>query len=271
MAIKIFISDMDGTLLNGEGKISDINSGKIRQAVQDGMVFTVATGRMYKAARPYIESLGLDSPIISHNGAMIKTVGGKLLDINYMDPELVSQVVDFADEMGVYLHLYTEDGFFYHAPCEESQWYERVVANKGEAVGKELRNHNQGIVKIMILDMSEQHIPEVFAKARERFGDKLNVVSSDTINVEFMALGVSKAAALEKLARLSHVDIKDVLAIGDFTNDVEMITAAGVGVAVANANADASRAADYHVASNIDNGVAEAIDRFFYEKTATLA
>ena len=57
MGIKLFVTDMDGTLLDSNRRISDVNREKIRQAVKDGMLFTVATGRMYKSALPYAESL----------------------------------------------------------------------------------------------------------------------------------------------------------------------------------------------------------------------
>lgn len=111
MAVKMFVSDMDGTLLNSKREISTVNVGKIRQAVGDGLIFTVATGRMYRAALPYAQQLGIDVPLITHNGAVIKTVGGERLSINYIEPELVTQVVDFADELGFYVHLYTEHDF----------------------------------------------------------------------------------------------------------------------------------------------------------------
>ena len=264
MAVKMFVSDMDGTLLNSKREISTVNVGKIRQAVDDGLLFTVATGRMYRAALPYAKQLGIDVPLITHNGAVIKTVGGERLSINYIEPKLVTQVVDFADELGFYVHLYTEHDFCYRHPTKESDWYEDAVNMKGVEVGENLREHNQGIAKILIMDLSLRHVQEIMDKFHQRFGDSLQCQNSDPSHVEIMAPGVSKANAVLKLADIYHIKPEEIAAIGDSGNDVPMLELAGMGIVVANANAVARAAAEYQVASNDDNGVAEAIDRFFY-------
>ena len=58
MAIKLFATDVDGTLLNNSRQISEGNKAKIRQAVKDGMIFTIATGRMHHSATPFVDDLG---------------------------------------------------------------------------------------------------------------------------------------------------------------------------------------------------------------------
>lgn len=264
MAVKMFVSDMDGTLLNSKREISAVNVGKIRQATSDGLIFTVATGRMYRAALPYAIQMGIPVPIISHNGAVIKTIWGKRLAISYIDPDLVTQVVDFADELGFYVHLYTENNFYYRHPTKESEWYEDAVNMKGVEIGENLREHNQGIAKILIMDLSLQHVQEIMDKFHQRFGDSLQCQNSDPSYVEIMAPGVSKANAVLKLAEMYNIKPEEIAAIGDSGNDVPMLKLVGTGIVVANANAVARAAAKYQVAANDENGVAEAIDRFFY-------
>ena len=117
---------------------------------------------------------------------------------------------------------------------------------------------------MLIMAKSAELIPDLLTKFQQRFGDRLQGQNSDPTYIEVMAAGVSKASSMLKLAELFGVEQKDILAIGDSGNDVDMIKAAGVGVAVANARPSAMEAARYHVGANVDNGVAEAIDRFFY-------
>lgn len=266
MGIKLFVTDMDGTLLDAERHISEHNRQKIAQAVQDGMIFTVATGRMYKSALPYAKELGIDVPIITYNGAMIKTVGGELLDVEHIPSDLVREVVAFADELGQYVHIYTDSDLYYREKCAESDWYEHAAGIKGIAVGDRLPEINKGIPKMLIMAKSADMIPEMLQKFKERFGDRLQGQNSDPTYIEVMAAGVSKARAVLKLAEMYHLSPKDILAIGDSGNDIEMIAAAGVGVAVANAKQIVKDTAAYQVCSNQENGVAEAIDRFFYDK-----
>ena len=266
MAIKMFVSDMDGTLLNSKRRISAVNAGEIQKAVGDDLIFTVATGRMYRAALPYAQELGIDAPLITHNGAVIKTVSGKRLAIEYIEPELVSQVVDFADELGFYIHLYTENDFLYRHQTKESDWYEEAVNMKGVAVGENLREHNEGIAKILIMDLSLEHVQEIIEKFNARFGGKLKAQNSDPSHVEIMSPGVSKANAILKLAEMYHIQPEEIAAIGDSGNDVPMLQLAGTSIAVANANKEAKAAAKYQVGTNDENGVAQAIEKFFYGK-----
>lgn len=266
MGIKLFVTDMDGTLLDGNRRISQVNYDKIQQAVKDGMFFTVATGRMYKSALPYAEMLGIDVPIITYNGAMIKTVGGKKIAAAYIPEKLVRQVVDFADSMGQYVHIYTENELYYKEHCAESDWYEKAAGIKGIPVGGRLADYNERVPKMLIMAKSAQLVPDMLAKFRQQFDGRLVGQNSDPTYIEVVARGVSKASAMLKLADILHIDRQDILAMGDSGNDVDMIAAAGVGVAVANAAPGVIQAADYQVASNEENGVAEAIDRFFYGK-----
>ena len=129
---------------------------------------------------------------------------------------------------------------------------------------KNLIDEAQRNNETVITYKNKELIPDLLAKFQQRFGDRLQGQNSDPTYIEVMAAGVSKASSMLKLAELFGVEQKDILAIGDSGNDVDMIKAAGVGVAVANARPSAMEAARYHVGANVDNGVAEAIDRFFY-------
>lgn len=265
MLVKMMVSDMDGTLLNSERKLSAINKAKIRQAVNNGLLFTVATGRMYRAALPYVEQLGLDDiPLITHNGAVIKTTGGKLLAKTCLEPELVAQVIDFAEKLGFYVHVYTENDFIYRKSCKESKWYEDAVHLKGIEAGDKFKEYNQGIAKILIMDMSLVHVKEIMNQLKAKFGDSLHVQNSDPSHVEIAAPGVSKAAAMLKVAAMYDIKQEEIAAIGDSGNDVPMLKAAGIGIAVANASDEAKKAAAYQVGTNNENGVAQAINRFLY-------
>ena len=109
-----------------------------------------------------------------------------------------------------------------------------------------------------------EKVQEIMDKFHQRFWDSLQCQNSDPSHVEIMAPGVSKANAVLKLADMYNIKPEEIAAIGDSGNDVPMLKLSGTGIVVANANAVARAAAEYQVASNDDNGVAEAIDRFFY-------
>ena len=76
MGVKLFVSDLDGTMLPDGNVVSAENIAAVQRAVEAGVVVTIATGRMFEAALPVAEALGVDVPIISYNGALIKSPSG---------------------------------------------------------------------------------------------------------------------------------------------------------------------------------------------------
>lgn len=79
MEIKLIASDMDDTLLNKDCQISPRNEAAIRKALDAGKIFLIATGRMYVSVRPYAQKLGLDVPLVTYNGALVKgSLSGKV-------------------------------------------------------------------------------------------------------------------------------------------------------------------------------------------------
>ena len=94
MAIKLFVTDLDGTLLDKEHHISEENKRAIREAVERGVVVTIATGRMYVSALPFAKELGVDVPIITYNGALIKSVSGEEYFNAYLPEDAVKDVLD---------------------------------------------------------------------------------------------------------------------------------------------------------------------------------
>ena len=78
MSVKLFVTDLDGTLLPSGKDVPRENIEAVQKAVRAGVIVTIATGRMYRAALPVAEALGVDVPIITYNGALIKSTKGKV-------------------------------------------------------------------------------------------------------------------------------------------------------------------------------------------------
>ena len=76
MPAKLFVMDMDGTLIGRSRRISERNKEALRAAANDGVIVTIATGRMYASALPTAKEMGIDVPLITYNGALIKSVSG---------------------------------------------------------------------------------------------------------------------------------------------------------------------------------------------------
>ena len=264
MKVKLFVTDMDGTLLNSHNKITGGVKAAIKRAVDAGVIFTVATGRMHVSALPYVQELGIDVPVITYNGALIKYASGEEVFASYLDKDLVQSLVEYAHSRNIHIQLYSDDKLYYSEENEESAFYRKASGVEGYPVGDQLVNYMDKVPKLLIIGKNPAEADKAVEEISQLFAGKIVAVKSTPIYVELIKPGVNKASAIAKMAEIYHVPAEAVLAIGDSNNDLSMLKAAHYGVAMGNANADVKQAAKYMVADCDHDGIAEAIERFCF-------
>ena len=215
---------------------SDLNVKAVQDAVRAGVTVTIATGRMYKAALPVAEALGTDVPIITYNGALIRSVGGTVYDKHTLTPELVRRAIAFFRERGWYLQTYSNDELYFPVHDEHAKLYESTQKVTGHETGWDhLGDYTDNACKMLHITDSPEETAERVKILQKEFAGDLAVVQSNPRYVELIEPGVSKASALERLAVILHVKRDEVMAIGDSYNDLPMLRAAGLSVAMGNA------------------------------------
>lgn len=260
MNIKLFVSDLDGTLLDHQYRLSEENKEAVMAAVDEGVLVTLATGRMYRSALPYAQQLGVDLPIITYNGALVKTVSGKELYHSFFEPETVKALLRYCFSRQWYIHLYQGDGLYFKEYCRKAQGYEALAGIRGEVVGEDgLYERCHRVLKMVIITGSGDESDAVVARLRQDFPGQLSPVKSNPEYVEIINPGISKATALKFL--LEQLDLKEeqVMAIGDSDNDLEMLQTAGVSVAMGNAGQNVRDICDFVTTDCTESGVAKAI------------
>ncbi len=263
MAVKLFVTDLDGTLLPTGTKVSDRNIQAVRDAAAAGITVTIATGRMYRAALPVAEAIGVNVPIITYNGALIRTVEGETLHSISLEPELVREAADFFEERNWYLQGYSNDTLYMPVYNECSEYYETAQKVKGHVVGWDgLREHRDRVSKMLCISADAAETQARLVECRNYFKGRLDVVSSNPRYLELTPPGVSKASAMEFLAERMGITRAEIMAIGDSGNDLPMLKAAGKSVAMENALPEVKAACDYTTGSCEDDGFAEAIYRY---------
>lgn len=262
MQAKLFVTDMDGTLLNNNREISKGNKHAIKRAAAAGVTFTIATGRMYASTLPFAKELELDVPIITYNGALIKTVSGKELYASYLDEAVVTELLDFAKEQNVYAQLYSEDTLYFKEHGDLAKTYEFNCNVRGKAVGDEIYKYNYKVPKMLFMTNTPEEADALIEQVNSRFGGRIDAMKSNPTYIELIKPGVNKATAIARLAEILGIPSEQVLAIGDSSNDVSMLSSVAISVAMGNANAAATAAARYRVSDNEHDGVAEALERF---------
>lgn len=234
--IKLFVTDIDGTLLPAGGAVSPKNVEAVQKMVAAGVKVVIATGRMYSAALPVAAQLGVSVPIIAYNGALIKSSAGEVIHAQYMDEANVLKLIDFFQERGWHLQSYSDDILYVPERNSGVEFYETMLKVKAVTVGWDgLRERVKDVPKLLTVSDTPEEALHRLDETKKFFGGQIEITRSAPRFTEFMKLGVSKASAIKILAEKYGVDNSEILAIGDSENDLPMITAAGCGVAMGNA------------------------------------
>ena len=266
MAIRMIVTDMDGTLLDVKNGISEANRAALKEATAMGVHVVIATGRMYLSALPYAKEIGVTAPIISCNGALVKTTAGKELFASPIAPNVVREILNCMKERGWYVQIYTDEGLFFCERDRRACAYEKSAGVEGKAVGWDgLYALRTRVFKLLsISDRAE----ETAARAAEiscMFEGRVRAVRSKEKYIDIMAEGVSKAASIERLAASLGISLREVLALGDSDNDCDMLSAAGSGIAMTTGTPAVRETADFLAENGAADGVARAVYTYVLE------
>jgi Cof subfamily protein (haloacid dehalogenase superfamily) len=262
MTIKLIAIDMDDTLLNEVQMITPRTREAIRLAMNRGVAVTIATGRMFCSALPFACELGIELPLITYNGAMVREVStGRILFHHPIPVETAQAVSEIFREHGWYLQKYVDDVLYVAELDENALYYANYAGVEAVPLGGKFYDMTEAPTKMLSMGDRPQ-LDEIRAVLTERWGSGLYMASSKTRYLELVDSGVNKGEALGHLAKNLGIQQSEVLAIGDSMNDVDMLEYAGVGVAMGNANEKVRAAADFVTASNSEDGVAAAIEKF---------
>jgi Cof subfamily protein (haloacid dehalogenase superfamily) len=283
--IKILAIDLDGTILNSRGELTPENKNAVRAAQEAGVLITVATGRRFRDARPLALELGLSTPIITHNGALLKIPDDQTtVDFNLIPADVASEVISIGRELGgdplVSVDPHGEGKLLYDSISDSNiplqkyiRWAQRLHGNETARVGIENVTSLESVVNVhdvvhISFSGSCRRMASLELKLIELLGGELSVIPTVYQEVDFTLLdilpaGVSKRSGIEFIAKELGYGAENVMAIGDNKNDLEMLEFAGVPVLMGNADADLlERNEFYTTLSNDENGVAVAIQRF---------
>lgn len=239
--IKLIALDMDGTLLNDDGVITPYTQKVIEQAQAQQVTVVLSTGRPLSMCTNFAEQLGLHSYLITANGAETWTFDHKLLERHLLDASKIRKLWEIGNKHKVHMWLVATDNIFIDDIVPENfseyDWlkigYGRLTENEKQLLLNEICND-----------------------------DTIEISNSSTRNIEITKSGVHKARAIRSLCTRLQIKMEEVMAIGDSLNDIKMIEQAGIGVAMQNAQEKVLQAAGYITASNNEDGVAKAIEKF---------
>lgn len=261
--IRLIALDLDGTLLRSDKTISARTLQTIQTAREQGVIVAIATGRMYSTARAYGKLLGLgDMPMVLYAGGLIQTVEtGKKLYEKTIPVEDAQTLLTMAKEQGWQMQTYIDDVLRAAVSDRWVQGYERKTGAQAVICGDDFYQPQGPCNKILSRGPHEELLQRK-AYIDAHMPGKLQVLFSEDTFLEIMPTEVDKGRGLQRLADLFGVSIEETMAVGDSQNDIDMLKAAGLSVTMENAHDEIKQIAGYVTASNDEDGVAQAIEKF---------
>ncbi len=286
---KLITIDIDGTLLNSYGEVTDRNKQAIQKALDKNVDVVLTSGRMPKAILPIASEINSNKYLISGNGAAIYDIqNDKIIYNNYMSKKKVLEIIDICEKNSMFYNIYTNSAvltktlnyniLYYHNENKKNPEDKRIKINVIDNLYEYIKQYQgNDFLKFTICDNDKMVFKSIINKLKtirdidvlevSHMSKKIIKHGTDDFEISYFYTeitneNVNKWTAIEELIKILNITKEEVLAIGDNINDKEMIENAGTGVVTGNSSPFMKEIADEVVASNNESGVAEAIEKY---------
>ena len=284
---KLIAIDLDGTLLDSYGQISEKNKNTIKKAINQGVEVVLTSGRSIMSVKNLADEINANNYIICGNGAMIYDLKkGEIIYGNLLNKNKVLQLIQICDENSIYYSVYTKNTIitknlnynvlFYHQEhankpdnkqthiqivqdiynyilnSPEEEYIKLVVCDDNNIIFNSIIKILKGVKGVDVLDVGHMS-RKIIKSGTEEF-------SIEYFYTEINNKNVDKWTALSYLIEKLGIKKEEVITIGDNVNDKIMIENAGLGVAMENSAPDIKQIADVVTSTNNENGVAKIIE-----------
>ena len=260
---KLVAFDLDGTLLGEELLLRPRVLSAIQTMRARGINGCIVTGRMYRAALPFVRQLQFTAPVVCYQGAAVvdPQTDEVLQDIPLANAQALT-IERYARERGLHVQLYANDRYYCENLNEYARLYAKISGIEPVIVPSLAQTFETWDATKAVIIAEPPVILDELPRVMELLGEGAYVTRSIPYFLEVMNATVNKGRSLEVVARYLGIDLKDVLAIGDSWNDAPLLDSAGFGVAMGSAPPELREVADAVVADVANDGVAEALERF---------
>ena len=284
---KLVAVDLDGTLLNSYGEVTEYTKEVIKKVQQKGLKFIIASGRPMDSIKSISKDIGADKYFIAGNGAIIyDTQKQEVIYEKYIPKQKVLEIAKICEENNIFYNIYTEKNVITQYLKYNVLYYFKenlkkepdkktnimVVNNMYEFIKN---SEEMKCIKITICDESKIIFNSIIKKLKNvkdievldvlHMSRKLIKQGTEDVAIEYFfteitSSEVDKINAIKNLIKILGIDIKEVIAIGDNINDKKMIEEAGLGICMGQASEKIKEIANIVAEDNNNDGVAKTLE-----------
>ncbi len=262
--IRLIVCDLDGTLINSNGAISDNNLEILERLYRRGIRFALCSGRPKVAMDKYVKLVrerGVGKFVIAYNGVVVYDRRDIRMTYTHLNKQNIDKLIDASKQWGITIQLYKDEVLY----VNKINKYVQSYVDRTNMPVKEVEDLKQ--IDTSYKALFNYKDCEKFDNFKKYLVDEfphLNIFNSNKDYIEVVPEFSSKAYAVSYLASVMGFKREQILCIGDAFNDISMIEYAGVGVAMANASDEVKQAADYVANSNNDGDIlVEVYNKYF--------
>ena len=288
---KLVAVDLDGTLLNQYGDVTENTKRVIKNVMRKGTQVVLASGRSIDSIQNISNEIGASRYIVAGNGAVLYDIEEqKNLYENYIPIEKAKKIIDICEENSIFYNIYTNkkivtknlryNVLYYYKENLKKADRKKTNIDIVDSIQDYVKNmHDEKIMKIFICDETAA----VFNSIMKKFEEVPNVETLDVSHMsrkvikkgtlefpieyyytEISMKNVDKWNAIEFLINKMGINKDEVIAIGDNMNDKKMIEEAGLGITMEGSTPAVADIANYVTANNNNEGVAKALEKFCF-------
>ena len=271
---KLIAVDLDGTLLNQYGEVTENSKRVIKNVTRKGMQVVIASGRSIDSIKNISKEIGASKYIIAGNGAVVYDIKeDKIIYENYIPFNKALNIINICEENSIFYNV-----LYYYKENLKKEDNKKTNITIVDSIPDYLKNmQEEKIMKIFICDSTES----VFNSIMKKFNEIPNVETLDVSHMsrkvikkgtteipieyyytEISMENVDKWNAIEFLINKLGIKKEEVIAIGDNMNDKKMIKEAGLGITMEGSAPAVAEVADYITFDNNNEGVARALEKF---------
>ena len=284
---KLVAVDLDGTLLNSYGEVTEYTKEVIKKVQQKGLKFIIASGRPMDSIKSISKDIEADKYFIAGNGAIIyDTQKQEIIYEKYIPKQKVLEIAKICEQNNIFYNIYTEKNVITQYLKYNVLYYFKenlkkepdkktnimVVNNMYEFIKN---SEEMKCIKITICDESKIIFNSIIKKLKNikdievldvlHMSRKLIKQGTEDVAIEYFfteitSSEVDKINAIKNLIKILNIDIKDVIAIGDNINDKKMIEEAGLGICMGQASEKIKEIANIVAEDNNNDGVAKTLE-----------
>lgn len=284
---KLITVDLDGTLLNKYGEVSEYTKNIIKKVTDQGILVVLASGRISESVLTIAKEIGANKYYISGNGSVLYDMQKKeIIYEKYLSKEKVLELIELCEKNSIYYNIYTESSViakslnynvaFYNYENTKKSSDKKTEINIVDDVYNYIKTLNTNkFLKMTICDENKivfssilrkvKDIPDIdvlevshMSKKKIKMGTK--EVSVGYYYTEVSSKNVDKWYAIEEIMKKENIAKEEVISFGDNNNDILMIKNAGLGIAMGHSNEQVKKVAKFVTQTNDEDGVAKALE-----------